>query len=261
VGRLAKLIFLGTCSGTEPMPGRHHSSFVLEVGDKYYWFDAGENCSHAAVTAGIDVSRIRAVFISHMHIDHVGGLANLLFVIRKLVSVTGKPHANGNSYDVFVPDLELFGMIRTVSTMRKEKETASPTIVDHEISDGLLFEDENIRVTALHNTHLGETGEDGWHSYSFLIETEGKRIVFSGDVKCPEELDPLTAGGCDALIMETGHHKVARVLAYANARGTKKLLFTHHGREILADPAAAARAAAAAHPDATVCRDGDTVIL
>ena len=60
------LTFLGTCSGTEPMPGRHHQSFVIEAGGIYYWFDAGENCAHRAYTSGIDVTRVRAVFISHI---------------------------------------------------------------------------------------------------------------------------------------------------------------------------------------------------
>lgn len=254
-----KITFLGTCSGTEPMQGRHHSSFVLDMGGNLYWFDAGENCSYAAHVSGLDISRVRAIFISHMHIDHVGGLANLLFVIRKLFWATGKPHINDNSYDVFVPDLELFRMIRAVSTTN---DTRSETvdIIDHEIVDGPLFEDENIRVSAIHNTHLGES-TGAWRSFSFLIEAEGKRIVYSGDVGAPEELDPLVEGGCDALIMETGHHKLEKVFSYARDRDVGKLLFTHHGREVLYDTERARRLAATEHPDAKICDDGDVIII
>lgn len=39
---MGTIIFLGTCSGTEPMPGRHHSSVVFEINGTYYWFDAAE---------------------------------------------------------------------------------------------------------------------------------------------------------------------------------------------------------------------------
>ena len=84
---MGTIIFLGTCSGTEPMPGRHHSSVVFEINGTYYWFDAGESCSHTAYTSGIDVTRIRAIFISHMHIDHVGGLANLIFTDHAVADV------------------------------------------------------------------------------------------------------------------------------------------------------------------------------
>ena len=36
---MSKIIFLGTCSGTEPMVGMHHSSWILDTGDHIYWFD------------------------------------------------------------------------------------------------------------------------------------------------------------------------------------------------------------------------------
>ena len=59
-----KLFFLGTCSGTEPMPGRHHVAWVLQLHEKLYWFDAGECCSHTAHVLGLNLQNIRAVFIT-----------------------------------------------------------------------------------------------------------------------------------------------------------------------------------------------------
>ena len=69
---MARIHFLGTCSGTEPMPGMHHCSWVLEVGEYYYWFDGGESCAYTAHTSGMDVMRTRALFVSHPHLDHIG---------------------------------------------------------------------------------------------------------------------------------------------------------------------------------------------
>ncbi len=48
-------------------------------------------------------------------------------------------------------------------------------VLESEMQEGKLFADENVCVTALHNRHLGEDGTEGFHSYSFLIEAEGKR--------------------------------------------------------------------------------------
>ena len=264
---MIKITFLGTCSGTEPMPDRHHSSVAFEINGNYYFFDAGENCSHKAYTSGIDLSRVRVVFISHMHIDHIGGLANLFFTISKLHKVTKKPHINNNSYDVFAPSLEKLQFVKEISGVFKTPHNADNRysngvcMLEHEIADGLVFEDENIRVSALHNTHLKETGENGWHAYSFLIEADGKRIVFSGDVGYPEELDPFMVGGADLLIMETGHHAVRSVVEYAKIMGAKKLLFTHHGREILNGFEAAEKLVASFDIDAKICNDGDIEIV
>jgi len=257
---MGKLTFLGTCSGTEPMPNRHHSSIVLETNGVYYWFDAGENCSFKAHNMGIDISRVRAIFISHMHVDHIGGLANLLFTIQKLERITKKPHINNQCYDIFVPETKKLQCAREIGEVSANPKSGVRGI-EHVIGDGLIFEDENIRVTAIHNTHLKETGENGWHAYSFLIEVEGKRIVFSGDVGFPEELDSFVTDGCDILVMETGHHKVSDVCAYANSRKVGKFLLTHHGREILRDVDAACQLVATLCDNAKICNDEDVVVF
>ena len=227
-----KLHFLGTCSGTEPMPGTHHSSFILQIGEKNYWFEAGENCVHKACEMGLNVMNTVALFVSHGHIDHIGGMANLLSCFNKRNRAYGETLIRDNTLSLHFPDKkEVLEAIKTVASMGIPHRFRF-TLEEHILQDGVVFEDENLRVTALHNTHLKETGEDGWHAFSFLLECEGKRIVFSGDVGKPEELSPLM-DSCDLLIMETGHHKVADVIAFAKKEGAKRLLFTHHGREIL----------------------------
>jgi len=74
---VARFKILGSCSGTEPMIDRHHTSIVLEENGRNYFFDAGENAVHTAHTQGIDLTRTRAIFISHSHYDHIGGLTEL----------------------------------------------------------------------------------------------------------------------------------------------------------------------------------------
>ena len=232
---MVKIYYLGTCSGTEPMPNMHHTSSILEVDGKIYWFDMGEGCAHSAYTSGIDVVNCRAIFVSHPHIDHIGGMANVIFLFNKLNAVHKIPLANNNTLEVFFPDTELLGAIKSVALSgRHGRGKMCFTMNEHQISDGVLFDDGTVKVTAKSNRHLRDDGEGGvYHAFSFLVEADGKRIIFSGDVKSPTELDELISGGVDLLIMETGHHKVSDVCEYAISRGVKKLRFNHHGREIL----------------------------
>ena len=67
-----KLYIFGSCSGTEPWQNRHHTAFAIEIGGRFYWFDAGENCSYAAHLMGVDLLAVSDIFISHTHMDHVG---------------------------------------------------------------------------------------------------------------------------------------------------------------------------------------------
>ena len=262
---MTKIHFLGTCSGTEPMAGMHHCSLVVEVNGAYYWFDAGENCAHRAYTDGIDVLKTQAIFVSHPHIDHVGGLANLFSCMKKLVTRYKTPMDNNNSMQIFFPDEKLLDAIITVCNGTDPESSLHFDLIRHSVHDGLLFEDKNVRVSAVHNRHLGEDGEAGWHSYSYLRETEGKRIVFSGDVKAYSELDTFVTEGCDLLIGETGHHKVADVCEYVAAKGVKRMYFNHHGREILGDRAAAEGLIAGYETKGNLsirlCYDGMTEIL
>jgi L-ascorbate metabolism protein UlaG (beta-lactamase superfamily) len=110
--------------------------------------------------------------------------------------------------------------------------------VPHLVADGLVYEQDGLRVVAQHNEHIGVPAPgEAWRSFSYRVEGNGRSLVHSGDVKHISELAGLMGDGCDLLLMETGHHDVAEVCEFVRENGWNygRLLFIHHGLAVLAD--------------------------
>ena len=237
-------------------------SFVVEADDKVYWFDAGEGCSYAAHLMGIDLLAVRAIFISHCHIDHIGGLENLVFNMGKLNnrSPQAPKPLEGREMGLFIPDMSVWEAAKGV--LAPTGSVLMPGIQATECCDGELFNDGTVRVNAIHNRHMGEPEPgDPWRSFSYGIETGARKAVYSGDVRHVSELMPIL-DDCDALLMETGHHKVEEVCSFLKDCGKcpRQLVFVHHGRAILADAEAeAAKARDILGDRVRVAEDGMTL--
>lgn len=255
---MAKLMILGSCSATEPMLGRQHTSLALQAGENLCFFDAGEGCSRTAHLSGLDLLATKAIFLSHTHYDHIGGLPGLLWNIRKL-SKRGKTEPRYLPIPLYIPDPEAFAGIREMLCHTEGSFDYGAFIETRLPRAGAFYDDGTLRVTAVPNRHLAPLPDGTPRSFSYRIEAEGKRVVFSGDVRSPEELLPLLDGGCDLLLHETGHHAVADVCRFAARAGAARLVFLHHGREILEGRPSVAAALAEAELPVTVANDGETI--
>jgi ribonuclease BN (tRNA processing enzyme) len=208
---------------------------------------------------------IRSLCFSHCHLDHVGGLVNLLGTIRKLEGRNTDLARSivGRILPVRIPDPHVWH--GALEVLRGPSSGAHlPFDADVQTyGDGVILEADGLKVTALHNRHLGEPAPGGrWQSFSFRIETAQKSIVSSGDIKHVSEAIPLIAGGCDLFLMETGHHQVSEVCTFLmeNDIPFGRLGFFHHGRAILADPERELQTAQAIVGDRVFVADDGTVI-
>lgn len=253
---MIKIRFLGTCSGTEPFENMHHTAFTIEADERTYWFDAGENCSRNAFLQGVDMLSVNSIFISHPHVDHIGGLINLLLLIRQQMW-----RKNGNPVDgyvnLFLPHEKLWGALKGLIDIAEPGMLESVMSVRTGlIEDGPVFENADIKVSALHNAHILDEENADWQSYSFRIEINGKKVIYSGDIRKLCELDPLIASGCDYLIIESGHQKVSEILEYAEGKKIENVIFNHHGREIINDRKSAEELAKKYPFNAVIAYDG-----
>ena len=73
-----ELVLLGTAAAPMPVAGRGGTASVLVVGNRIFVIDCGRGAPSAFVDAGLDFRCLDAVFVTHLHADHVGDLPGMV---------------------------------------------------------------------------------------------------------------------------------------------------------------------------------------
>lgn len=72
------VITLETADGPPPVAGRQGIATALTVGDAVYLIYCGRGAVTQYVNCGLKLGQLRAVFVTHLHADHVGDYPGLL---------------------------------------------------------------------------------------------------------------------------------------------------------------------------------------
>ena len=220
-----RIIILGSSSGT-PSPSRFCSSFLLETEGGKYLFDAGEGVSFSLLRNKISFDQINHVFITHSHIDHLGGL----FLLIQMMHMTRRK----TPLNIYLPEEAQEGVEKFLQTLYLFKEKLFLRLNFQPIRPGLVFKNEEIDVNAYLNRHLFANEEiireynfpNQMQSFCFVVNLDGKKIVYSGDIGSSDDLARIVFDA-DLLITECMHPSLDKLLSLITESKVKSAVLTH----------------------------------
>ncbi len=262
---MLKVTFLGT-SAAVPSASRAMPAIALKY-DKLFLWDCGEGCQREMMRRGIGYGGVDAIFITHLHLDHMMGIFGLIETIRM--------NTEREKITIFAPR----GFERMLSgispTMGWE-----PSFLDiREIKEGEIYRGKDYSIFAFRVKHqksnafgfvfleddknkfyeakakkLGlkgkmfteiqengfvEVGEKRIELSDVSWVRRGRKIVYTGDTVYDEGIAK-TALGADLLIHEAtfgedlkeeaelrGHSTAKQAAKIAKMAEVKKLVLTH----------------------------------
>ena len=188
---------LGLGAGPKYWPDRNNTGFVLYVDSFMYMVDIGGGTPQELYNLGQGFSKLHDVFITHLHFDHIGGLAELL--------ARGYQTRDMNAAGVESPlaSLDIYGPPGTQNLTSGLMEGLTggfdlhnwqrapgtpwliPKVDEIDLPDTgvqVIMEDKRVRVSAVRVDHDVDVADA--YAYRFDIlegANKGKSVVFSGD--------------------------------------------------------------------------------
>ncbi len=178
---------------------RFGPSTLVQAGGLNLVFDAGRGASIRMAQTGLSPGQIDALFITHLHSDHVNGFADLWMAgyrphpqartgALRVFGPLGAKRLGDNVMLAFQADSDLRGRGGRIPANAEKIETSEI------VNDGVVFDEAGVRVTAFRVSHV-ET------SFGYRVDYNGRSVLLSGDTSFDRNL--IAHGqGVDLLIHE-----------------------------------------------------------
>jgi len=199
-----KLTLLGT-GVPVPDPNRRGPSQVFEIGNESILVDCGAGALHRFVEAGFVEAGgrelrlpLRCISLTHLHSDHITGLADFLWAGWVMGWWTEPPLFAGppGTAAMFDHLIEAFAYDIKVRSYADLLETGGPAPRVEEIEEGYATEGDGWRLTAFRVDHAPVD-----EAFGFRLDAEAGSAVISGDTCYCENL-VRHAQGVDLLVHE-----------------------------------------------------------
>ena len=203
---VTQVVMLGTGTPNAD-PDRSGPAVAIVVNGTPYLVDFGPGVvrrasamspSYGGTIAGLEVKNLRHAFLTHLHSDHSAGLSDLIltpWVLERdrpleLYGPDGIEEMASNVLEAYRADIDyrVYGL--------EPANNEGWRVNSHTVEEGVVFEDDNVRVEAFRVRH------GTWpNAYGYRFTTPDRVIVISGDA-APDEAVERYARGADILIHE-----------------------------------------------------------
>ncbi len=200
-----EFIILGTAAGPLAEADRSQPANALIVNDDVYLVDAGDGAVGQLAKAGIFLTAVDGVFLSHNHFDHTAGMLAVIglrmqLVATEMLQIYGPPGTRA-----FIEGLLAAMAPAAEAGYGMPGQSWSPLVEVAEVEHGAIIELDGLSVHVAENTHFlipeDSSEPEKAKSLSFRFELKDRSIVYTGDTG-PSEAVLELARGADILISE-----------------------------------------------------------
>ena len=220
-----KLTVLGSGSAI-PHPARSSSAYWLETSSGTILMDFAASAVHRMAQEKLDWTNLDAIWISHFHLDHLGGLAPFLFGTRNAPEMKTRTNP-----------LKIFGarglekLVKSFDEANNYKLFKQPFALEiREVEPSEEFEIlPETRAVALKTPHTNES------LAVHIRDSIGKTIVYSSDTGFTKTLGAF-ARNVDLFVLESSffkdksvekHLELAEAMFLIRSAKPRKALLTH----------------------------------
>jgi len=169
---------------------------VIVTNDAAYVIDCGDGVARQLVLAGVRLTIIRHIFITHQHSDHNADYGNLIWLawaagLNTRVDTWGPPPLAKMTKLFF--EMNAYDIDTRISN--EGRVPLVPLVHVHEVVDnGVVMSDDNVKVTAALVDHPPVVP-----AFGYRFDAHDRSIVISGDTAPSDNLVRL-ARGADVLV-------------------------------------------------------------
>jgi ribonuclease BN (tRNA processing enzyme) len=191
-----RLILLGTGGGPRPRKESSGAAQVIISNGVAYVVDCGDGVARQLAFAGVPLSTLRHIFLTHQHSDHNADYGNLIWLawasgLNTRVDTWGPPPLEEMTKLFF--QMNAYDIDTRISN--EGRVPLVPLVHVHELREGgQVMRDENVRVTATLVDH-----PPVMPAFAFRFDAADRSIVISGDTTPSDNLIKL-AKGADVLV-------------------------------------------------------------